>query len=307
MKRKYLLIYLLIAAGVLTSCKKDPVLPSLYETLKSKPEYSKWVEVVEISGLDSLFNSTTVFTIFAPNNTAVDNFLEEFQYGSLADIPVDELSGILAYHVQYTRVRTENLGTGYFVTPCNLGPDGTFILMQIEQKTTFQINRRANIIDPDIEAGNGYIQGMDGMLPLPTMMDFLDMNEGLSTMKELIDRAELRATFSSKSIARTLFVPDNNAFKAYFESVPGIVGPEDLSVEQARELVLTHMINSHITGNVLLGLVLPTEYTNMNNKTLLVSPLSNGVLINNNAYSTSLNLQTRNGVIHFLEDVIAPN
>ncbi|MEZ4774459.1 MAG: fasciclin domain-containing protein [Bacteroidia bacterium] len=307
MKRAYFLIFMVLTAGLFSSCKKDPVLPSLYETLKSKPEYSKWVEVIEISGLDSLFNSSTIFTIFAPNNTAVDNFLEEFKYGSLSDIPVNELSGILAYHVQYTRVKTENLGTGYFVTPCNLGPDGTFILMQIEETTLLQINRRANIVDPDIETGNGYIQGLDGMLPMPTMMDFIDMNEGLSTMKELIDRAELRTTLSTKGISRTFFVPDNNAFKAYFDKVPGIVGPQDLSVEQARALVLTHMLNTNITGSVLLGLVLPTEYTNLNNKTLTISPLINGVVINNNAYTTSLNLQSRNGVIHFMEDVIDPN
>ncbi|MDX2246542.1 MAG: fasciclin domain-containing protein [Bacteroidia bacterium] len=307
MKRTYLLIFLVITAGFFTSCKKDPVLPSLYETLKSKPEYSKWAEVLEITELDSLFNSSTIFTIFAPNNTAVDNFLEEFGYGSLTDIPKDELSGILAYHVQYTRVKIENLGTGYFVTPCNLGPDGTYILMQVEQKTAFQINRRANIIDPDIAAGNGYIQGMDGMLSMPTMMDFIDINEGVSTMRNLIEKAQLRPLLSNPTISRTLFVPDNTAFEQYFEDLPGVVGVEDLTVEDAQELVFTHMINNNITGSILLGLVLPTEYTDIRGKTMLVSPLTNGVVINDNVYSTTLNLQARNGVIHFLEDVISPN
>ncbi|MEZ4826558.1 MAG: fasciclin domain-containing protein [Bacteroidia bacterium] len=306
MKRICLLIAITTVV-LFSSCKKDPVLPSLYETLKSKPEYSKWAEVLEITGLDSLFNSSTIFTIFAPNNTAVDNFLEEFNYADLNAIPKDELSGILAYHVQYTRVRTENLGSGYFVTPCNLGPDGTYILIQMEQKAAIQLNRRANIVDPDIEAGNGYIQGMDGMLFMPTMMDFIDMNEGLSMMKAIIEKAELRTTLSSTSIARTFFVPDNKAWETYFEDEPGLVGPEDLSVDQAKKLVLTHMVNTNITGEVLLNLILPTEYNNFNGKTLLVSPLTNGVVINDFAYTSTLNLQARNGVIHFMQNVILPD
>lgn len=305
MKKVYYLMIGFALAANLFSCKEpEPVLPSLFEVLEEKAEYSMFAEMVKIVGMDSVFNGDNYFTIFAPNNQAVSTYLQDNDYESVEAIPRAELDGIVAYHFQFARVKVEELAVGYFFTPCDKGPNKTLLILQIENDGSIILNRKARIVDADLEARNGLVHGIDVLLPLPTMMDFLDINPDLSILVEAIDKAGLRSALSNHGIAWTFFVPSDDAFERYFDQTQGLVSIDDLTEEEAKKLVQAHIIGGNKTGEQLLSQTLPQDYKNLNNNNLNVVSLSNGVLINDKAATISLNLQARNGVIHFISDVI---
>lgn len=62
----------------------------LWDEISSLPEYATFVEAVEYLGLDSLFGSGEDYTIFIPNNTALENF--DYITNPLA-------ASILKYHI----------------------------------------------------------------------------------------------------------------------------------------------------------------------------------------------------------------
>lgn len=104
---KYKGLIFLIAVILLASCKKEfdkferPewLEGKMYDQLLTVPDIDSFVVCVERSGYDTIINTSGSYTAFAPDNNAMNTWLSANSYGSVWDIPEEELAEIVKYHI----------------------------------------------------------------------------------------------------------------------------------------------------------------------------------------------------------------
>jgi uncharacterized surface protein with fasciclin (FAS1) repeats len=112
-----LLAYLLVFAF---SCK-DPFKDSKYERpswlagklftqIQSYPELSTFAKCLQLTGYDSIINTSGSYTVFAPDNAAFDLYFQNHpSYQTVEDIPLQELMRLVKYHVVQNPWSTDQL------------------------------------------------------------------------------------------------------------------------------------------------------------------------------------------------------
>jgi uncharacterized surface protein with fasciclin (FAS1) repeats len=71
----------------------------LYTAVSVQGNLSKFAECLRLIGLDTILDVSGCFTIFAPTDEAVEQYLAENQYASVSNIPPDELERITEFHI----------------------------------------------------------------------------------------------------------------------------------------------------------------------------------------------------------------
>ena len=77
----------------------DDLIGTILDVLEEDGNYSQFIRAVELVEFDDVLAKTGNFTVFAPDDNAFTSFLTESGYGSLEDIPLEELEGIVYYHI----------------------------------------------------------------------------------------------------------------------------------------------------------------------------------------------------------------
>jgi uncharacterized surface protein with fasciclin (FAS1) repeats len=99
----------LIALILLSGCQKysehekfqrpDWLPGKLYTSISVKENLSLFAECLRITGLDTILDVSGSWSVFAPTDEAMQNFLSENQYAGIADIPFDELEKLTEFHI----------------------------------------------------------------------------------------------------------------------------------------------------------------------------------------------------------------
>ena len=140
-----------------------PATPSntIVDIALSNPDFSILVEAVVAADLVDVLSSDGPFTVFAPTNAAFAELLSELH------LTKEELLGntqlltdVLLYHVLGAKVLAADVPVGTHITTVQGG--------NIDITSDFAINdnlkRQAQIVATDIEADNGVIHVIDGVL-----------------------------------------------------------------------------------------------------------------------------------------------
>ncbi len=105
------LLFLALLFASIISCKEDLELSDKYARpdwlagklfiqIKSRPELSQFARCLEITGYDTIINTSGSYTVFAPDNDAFTLYLQSHPgYNSVTDIPPDELNRIVKFHI----------------------------------------------------------------------------------------------------------------------------------------------------------------------------------------------------------------
>jgi uncharacterized surface protein with fasciclin (FAS1) repeats len=134
---------------------------SIVDIALSNPDFSILVEAVVAADLVDVLSSEGPFTVFAPTNAAFADLLAELHI-SKEDLLKDTqlLTDVLLYHVLGAKVLAADVPVGTHITTVQGG--------NIDINSSFQINdnrhRLAQIVATDIEADNGVIHVIDGVL-----------------------------------------------------------------------------------------------------------------------------------------------
>jgi uncharacterized surface protein with fasciclin (FAS1) repeats len=90
--------------------RPDWLAGKLYTQIKDQPELSTFAKCIALTGYDSIINKSGSYTVFAPDNDAFGLYLENHpEYGSVEDIPIQELTRIIKYHIVQNPWSTEQL------------------------------------------------------------------------------------------------------------------------------------------------------------------------------------------------------
>lgn len=107
-QKKYLLL-LGILFSLLMGCtevyeqekfKRPEWLPGkLYTAVLVQKDLSLFTECLQLTGLDTILDVSGSWTVFAPTDEAIRNYLAENHYARVTDIPKEELEKIIQFHI----------------------------------------------------------------------------------------------------------------------------------------------------------------------------------------------------------------
>jgi uncharacterized surface protein with fasciclin (FAS1) repeats len=80
--------------------RPDWLAGKVYTQIQDQPELSTFARCVELTGYDSIINISGSYTVFAPSNEAFEKWLAQIpEYNSVEDIPKQELTRLVKYHL----------------------------------------------------------------------------------------------------------------------------------------------------------------------------------------------------------------
>jgi uncharacterized surface protein with fasciclin (FAS1) repeats len=108
-KLKPILILLVTLFSLLTGCEKwteqgiykrpDWLPGKLYTTVLVQENLTMFTECLRLTGLDKILDVSGSWSVFAPTDDAMKQFLAENKYSSISDIPLHELERIAEFHI----------------------------------------------------------------------------------------------------------------------------------------------------------------------------------------------------------------
>ena len=133
--------------------------------LDSNPdEFSEFRKILGITGNAGFLNAYGTYTLFLPNNDAVNEYLKAEGKTSVDQVDLQILKDLVRFHLI-----ADTLGTGRFKDGKlpTLTMYGQYLITgasYADGVTKTRINRQANLVRGDVLAGNGLIHVIDRML-----------------------------------------------------------------------------------------------------------------------------------------------
>jgi uncharacterized surface protein with fasciclin (FAS1) repeats len=356
MKKLFFISTLFIGLSLLFSCQeqtleagfKDMINMTAYDYIvQNKEEFSDFLAIMEKGGLDktlSAYNPNGVdYTLFLPNNQAVDKFLKNNpKYVSLNDMLKDTafINVLCRYHVINLGIKTDDFPFGA-LPELTLSGDQLTVGFIIEPDTSYyKINNQAAIIKPNVEVSNGYVDVIETMLiPVTfTTYNWLASNTGYSIFKAAIDATGLKDTLNinlktDKRNLRpcTLLMEADSVFKRRniksFQELANEISPGNTNYK-SRSNPLYNYVAYHILEGILFlddfeGIA--TNYNTYSDIPLNIDGLGIDIAVNKNRrvfdiiinakgdttfiksvgiiYDAS-NVITQSGAIHFINQIM---
>lgn len=283
---------------------------------KTNPNLSSLVAALEKADLATTLNSAGTYTVFAPTNAAFTAFLTDKGYADLNAVPVPALKEILLNHVLSRKVKSADIATGYTKTLAKGSASASnTISMYLEKGSGVTINGGksndgAVVATADIEASNGVIHVVDGVIGLPSIVNHAVANKNFSTLVAALtfnpSSGFAGVLSGSANSPFTVFAPTNDAFTAFLTET----GYSGLAAIPANVLETTLKYHVVTGANVLStdltnGQVVPT-FAGQN----FTVGLTGGAKITDISARVSnivaTDVQCSNGIIHVIDKVLLP-
>ncbi len=289
---------------------------SILQLLSADSDYSMLVEAVTAAGLvDAL--SDDDLTVFAPDNAAMEELLDDLDLDSVSDLTQAQLRPILLYHVldhvvSSTEAKALAPGDGKGTSlggKYELALDGSDLLID-----------EATVTMADVQATNGVIHYIDSVL-LPSITDIVTTDPSLSGLKGWIVDAD-GTTDSTPKLALvldanadidgpidgkwTVFAPNNLA-------VSGLSTPP--SGQDLTNVLAYHTVTSlfAVTFMEALDFTNDSFETSFATHTVVVDGDSADTVTVSDENTTSddatvkvADIYAANGIIHIIDEVLLP-
>ena len=134
--------------------------------LKDNSDFSLFYSALFKTGMIDQVDSDGPFTIFAPDNQAIQTFLSSNNWNTLDEVPLNILTIVVQFHISESEVKIDDLTNGVNVTIMyndknvyiNMDdPNNPFVVLGLTS---------AKIIKSDMNQTNGVIHHIDGVLSL---------------------------------------------------------------------------------------------------------------------------------------------
>jgi uncharacterized surface protein with fasciclin (FAS1) repeats len=212
MKKISIIFSLLVVLLLQYSCKKGPVAAgfkdmeqfTIYDyLLQNEKDYSSFISILKAGGLDktlSAYNPNGIdYTLFVPDNKAVDQFIKDNgQYSSLDAILKDKtyVEALARYHVVNLGTSSYEFPFGTFSEPTLSGDYLNVNFILAKDTTYYKINNQAAVTKTNIELSNGYVHVIGTMLTPITLNSYgwLKKNANFSILTSAIEATGWKTT-----------------------------------------------------------------------------------------------------------------
>ncbi len=310
MKKNFYIIILIAVTVVFNSCKEpervagfeDAEKYSIYDyILENESEYSNFLAILKVGRIDKTLSAYNPngngYTLFLPNNKAIDNFIKNTEgISSVNDIlsNPDFAAAFGRYHVVNMSVSTQDFPFGAFPEP-TLSEDYLTVSFIIQTDTSYyKINNQAGVTLKDIEVSNGYIHLIETALePITfTTYGWLKANSGFSIFKGALELTGVKSMLDfnvkeGENISPvTLLVEPDEIYKKYgvnsVEDLAKLISPNNNQYTSTSNPLYNYCAYHILTGgryiNDFEGLA--TNYTTLSEIPLNINGLGKDLLIN---------------------------
>lgn len=314
MKSLSKIMFLAILLITSVSCSDDddgtPVVqqdPTLVEAAQGAGLTTLLDAVGAVDGLDQTLLNAQAITVFAPTNDAFGNALTAFGANDLNELVaalggVDQLETVLGFHVVPAVAFSTDLAEGPQTFTTLAGQDITVTRTGSSVSVTDAAGNVSNVTIADVAIENGVVHVIDAVL-LPTLPPAYTFNiiadsPDHTVLEQLLVSSGLDDVLRSGTF--TVFAPTDAAF--------GNIDTSGLTPEQVTNILLNHVV----TGNVL-STDLTTGYVKTNatetysgdgNFIDMFVNVDGGVTLNNVATVGPADLESANGTVHVVDEVI---
>ncbi|WP_340103775.1 fasciclin domain-containing protein [Rhodohalobacter sp. 8-1] len=302
-KRLSLFVILpIFAAFFLTSCSDDDGIPTaddtdqelnIVETAEEASNFTTLLTVATDLGLAETLQSEEL-TVFAPTDAAFDALPD----GLLDQLTDEQLTEIILYHVLAGTVESNQISAQQDAVT----EQGERILLQ-SNANGVTINGSTSVISADISASNGVIHAVDEvLLPAafrePGIIETAQENGNFTILLGAIEDAGLTTTLQFLGDF-TVFAPSDAAFEDL-----GIETVESLTDDQLTDVLTYHVLDGEVPSTALQP---EQTVTALNGSDLFITLDNDGVSVNGTGSVFLADVETRNGVIHAVDQVLLPD
>jgi uncharacterized surface protein with fasciclin (FAS1) repeats len=273
-----------------------PPQPTITEVAAATDDLSTLVTALTTAELDDDLAGDGPFTVFAPVNSAFDALGADVVAALLQEGNRQLLTDILGYHVvPGAAVQSGDLTDGQTVTTLQgeeltIGVSGGDVTVN-----------GANVITADVEAANGVVHLVDGVLvPEVDIVEQAILTPATQTLVAAIIAGDLVETLKGDG-PFTVFAPDDAAFEAL----------EDYTLAQLLDPANQALLQKVLTYHVVPGDIRAADLTDGATVTTvqgqeLTIDLSGQNPMVNDATITATDIVVSNGVIHLVDGVLLP-
>lgn len=282
--------------------------PSITEIAVEDGRFTTLVAALEAAGLAETLAGEGEFTVFAPTDDAFAALPEGTVEGLLED-PEGALTEVLLYHVADGVVPAETVVTLESATTLQ----GEDVTIAVEDGNVI-LNDSIQVIITDIEASNGIIHVIDGVLLPPSLSGDAESMEEPGTIAEIavadgsfttlvaaLEAADLVETLAGEG-EFTVFAPTDDAFAALPEGTVATLleDPEGALTD----ILLYHVVEGIVPAEVVVTLESATTLSG-NDVTITVTE-DGEVFLNDTVQVIITDIEASNGIIHVIDGVLLP-
>jgi uncharacterized surface protein with fasciclin (FAS1) repeats len=300
------------------------VTPNIATFLKNSEDYTLFYEAVKKAETASYLDAWGTYTVFAPNNAAMDIYIRNLGKLTLDDLTDAEVKLLVTQHIVTDTVSTGNFRDGKIAKNSVAGMFITTSVRNVNGRSEILLNKESVIINPNQRAGNGWVHGVDKVFtPITkTLMEEIQANPALSLFSEALEEVGLDAIlnkveeeqyFAVLAVTNDLFAKQGITsfadLKAKYSDTGNPKDPKDsLHMHMAYHVIPDLKYVSDL-------MLQNSHVTRVNNEIILVKVDGQRVLINEEEWLGNIELgtevdrsasdnTTRNGVLHYLKDDI---
>lgn len=188
------LTLVLLIALVFQNCSEQKIKESTDETLniteylRDNPDYSMFLEILDITNYASFMNTYGTYTMFVPTNEAIKEYMEDMGVTSLSQIPLEDLQNIVRLHILDKTITTTSFNDGKIATPSLYGQFLITGATNVNGVSNITVNKTSRIVGSNIVLGNGVIHVIDKVLRVAekTLAQTIEENPDLSLFTEVL-------------------------------------------------------------------------------------------------------------------------
>jgi uncharacterized surface protein with fasciclin (FAS1) repeats len=214
------LILLFLITLVFQNCAQENIkqttddTPNITGYLRVHPEYSMFLEILDITNYASFMNTYGKYTLFLPTNDAVEQYLKDIGVSSLSQVPLKDLQDLAKLHILGNKVNTNDFTDGKIVTPSMYGQYLLSGAANVNGITYTTVNKTSNVLTSNVEVGNGVIHVIDKVLRVAdkTLAQTIEADPNLSLFTEVLkttgwyDKLNQPITYDSNNVGSYLTV-----------------------------------------------------------------------------------------------------
>ncbi len=318
-QRIWLLIIMVLSTLTYTSCEDednpaDQDQDDILAFVQNDPRLTTLAEALQTGNLIQTLEGNGPFTLFAPTNDAFETFLEDNDLNSVNDIEGITLTRTLLHHMVQDRLTSGQVIDGYIPTLLIGFSTTNSVNMYVDSRAIAYLNLNANIIEPDNEVSNGIVHIVDGVIPIPTVIDHVSYSDNFTIFIEALSRTDMAINFIDTLSSEgpfTLFAPNNEAFDQFFNSNNNLNLIEDIPADTLQKILSYHIIPGRNILSTNLDMLQSYETLATDKPIIDIQPDGSGGLLiedeqNRVTNVIAVNIQGFNGVVHAINRVLLP-
>jgi len=300
-----LITALLFGLFMFTACDDDSSVdptppiedPNIIEAAEDDGDFTILLELAEEAGIIDVFASEEL-TVFAPTDDAFNAISDEV----LESFDATQIIQILEFHLVEGAVASGDIAEQQDTESVQ----GELLLLQNDGSDVV-VNGSANVTTANIEASNGMIHVIDEVLlpsqirlarEQPNFIDALASDGNFDVLLERLKQAELITTLQFLG-PFTGFPPTDDAFNALPDGTL-----DDLDAAQIIQILEFHLVEGTIPSG---DIAEQQDTESVQGEDLLLQNDGSDVVVNGSANVLIANIETSNGMIHPIDELLLPS